>query len=88
MLATGITRAMKIAAVRAVADLARVGHGDVVASAHGVADLVSGPDYPIPKPFDPRLWCTWRPQWRRRRCSPVATRPVENFEAYALSCSG
>jgi malate dehydrogenase (oxaloacetate-decarboxylating)(NADP+) len=48
--ATTITRAMEIAAVRAIAGLARMGHSDVVASAYGIADLTFGPDYLIPKP--------------------------------------
>jgi malate dehydrogenase (oxaloacetate-decarboxylating)(NADP+) len=82
--ATSITRAMEIAAVRAVADLARAGHGDVVASAHGVAELVFGPDYLIPKPFDPRLMVHVAPAVAKAAMeSGVATRPVDDFEAYA-----
>src|SRR5690606_23998071 len=52
---TTITREMEIAAVHAIAELARMGHSDVVASAYGIEDLSFGPEYLIPKPFDPRL---------------------------------
>src|SRR5690606_4177849 len=53
--ATTITRCMEIAAVRAIAELARQEQSDIVASAYDVEDLSFGPDYLIPKPFDPRL---------------------------------
>ncbi|MGK4818444.1 malic enzyme-like NAD(P)-binding protein, partial [Salmonella enterica] len=53
--ATTITREMEIAAVHAVAELARQEQSDIVASAYGIQDLSFGPEYLIPKPFDPRL---------------------------------
>ena len=53
--ATTINEAMKIAAVEAIAGLARVEASEVVAAAYGGAAPVFGPDYIIPKPFDPRL---------------------------------
>ncbi len=54
--ATTITRQMEIAAVHAIADLARQEQSDIVAAAYGgMEDLAFGPEYLIPKPFDPRL---------------------------------
>src|SRR5690606_34325645 len=53
--ATTITREMEIAAVDAVAELARAEMSDVVATAYGASNLAFGPEYLIPKPFDPRL---------------------------------
>ncbi len=53
--ATTITREMEAAAVRAIAQLAREESSDVVASAYGISNLSFGPEYLIPKPFDPRL---------------------------------
>src|SRR4029450_10922016 len=53
--ATTINEPMKLAAVRAIAELARVEVSDVVASAYGGQNLRFGPEYLIPKPFDPRL---------------------------------
>ncbi len=53
--ATTINEAMKLACVRALADLALAEPSDVVAAAYGETTLTFGPDYFIPKPFDPRL---------------------------------
>ena len=53
--ATTITDAMEIAAVHAIAELAQAEQSDVVAAAYGGANLSFGPEYLIPKPFDPRL---------------------------------
>src|SRR5690242_20772366 len=53
--ATAINEAMKLAAVEALANLAKAPPSDVVAAAYGEAPLTFGPDYIIPKPFDPRL---------------------------------
>ncbi len=53
--ATTITREMEIAAVRAIADLAQAEQSDIVANAYGISNLSFGPEYVIPKPFDPRL---------------------------------
>ena len=50
-----INEAMKLAAVEAIAELARVEASEVVAAAYGGTAPVFGPDYIIPKPFDPRL---------------------------------
>ena len=53
--ATTITREMEIAAANALAELARQEQSDIVATAYGIQDLSFGPEYLIPKPFDPRL---------------------------------
>src|SRR5207244_12665199 len=59
--ATTIHEPMKLAAVRAIADLAMAEQSDLVAAACGVEDVKFGPDYLIPKPFDPRLIVTIAP---------------------------
>ncbi|MCL4799543.1 MAG: NADP-dependent malic enzyme [Burkholderiales bacterium] len=81
--ATQINEAMKIAAVRAIADLATAEQSEIVAAAYGQADLKFGPEYLIPKPFDPRLIATIAPAVAQAAMtSGVATRPIEDFEAY------
>ncbi len=81
--ATTITREMEIAAVNAVAELARVEQSDVVASAYGASNLSFGPEYLIPKPFDPRLIAIIAPAVAKAAMdSGVATRPIKDFVAY------
>ena len=81
--ATTITREMEVAAVRAVADLARAEQSDVVAVAYGTRGLSFGPEYLIPKPFDPRLIVKIAPAVARAAMdSGVATRPIADFDAY------
>ncbi|MCD6680684.1 MAG: NADP-dependent malic enzyme [Burkholderiaceae bacterium] len=81
--ATTITRSMEIAAVHAIADLARVEMSDIVATAYGAHDLSFGPDYLIPKPFDPRLIVRIAPAVAQAAMlAGVATRPIEDFDAY------
>ncbi len=81
--ATTITRTMEIAAVHAIADLARDELSDIVATAYGAADLSFGPEYLIPKPFDPRLIARIAPAVARAAMqSGVATRPIADFDAY------
>ena len=81
--ATTITRTMEIAAVNAVAELARAEISDVVAAAYGAPDLAFGPEYLIPKPFDPRLIARIAPAVAKAAMdSGVATRPVADFDAY------
>jgi malate dehydrogenase (oxaloacetate-decarboxylating)(NADP+) len=81
--ATSINEPMKLAAVRALADLATVEQSDVVAAAYGGQDLRFGPEYLIPKPFDPRLIVQIAPAVARAAMdSGVATRPIADFEAY------
>jgi malate dehydrogenase (oxaloacetate-decarboxylating)(NADP+) len=81
--ATTITRAMEIATVNAIAELARQEQSDVVATAYGVHDLAFGPEYLIPKPFDPRLIVKIAPAVARAAMeSGVASRPIADMEAY------
>jgi len=81
--ATSITTAMEIAAVHALAGLAREEQSDIVASAYGVADVSFGPEYLIPKPFDPRLITRIAPAVAQAAmASGVATRPINDIQAY------
>ncbi|MEO8298411.1 MAG: NADP-dependent malic enzyme [Burkholderiales bacterium] len=81
--ATTITDEMEIAAVRAIADLARAEQNDVVAAAYGGETLSFGPDYLIPKPFDPRLMMQIAPAVAEAaRASGVAVRPITDLRAY------
>jgi malate dehydrogenase (oxaloacetate-decarboxylating)(NADP+) len=82
--ATTITRAMEIATVHAIADLARQEQSDVVASAYNNEDLSFGPEYLIPKPFDPRLIVKIAPAVARAAIAGgVAMRSIADFDAYA-----
>jgi len=82
--ATTITREMEIAAVHAIAELAQAEQSDVVATTYGVTNLAFGPDYLIPKPFDPRLMLKIAPAVARAaEASGVALRPVKDMAAYA-----
>ncbi len=81
--ATTINEAMKIACVRALADLAQAESSDVVAAAYGGEALGFGPDYLIPRPFDPRLIVELAPAVAKAAMdSGVATRPIDDFAAY------
>ena len=81
--ATRISREMEIAAVNAVAELAREEHSEVVSAAYGTAGEGFGPEYLIPKPFDPRLISRIAPAVARAAMdSGVASRPIENFDSY------
>ncbi len=81
--ATTINEPMKVAAVEAIAALARAEASDVVASAYGGAQTGFGPDYIIPKPFDPRLILSIAPAVARAAMdSGVARRPITDFDAY------
>jgi malate dehydrogenase (oxaloacetate-decarboxylating)(NADP+) len=81
--ATTITRPMEVAAVQAIAELARHEQSDIVASAYGIKDLSFGPEYLIPKPFDPRLLVRIAPAVARAAMeSGVALRPIADFDAY------
>ncbi|MDF0605906.1 NADP-dependent malic enzyme [Neisseriaceae bacterium TC5R-5] len=82
--ATAINEEMKLATVRAIADLAMAEQNDVVASAYGDQSLSFGPEYVIPKPFDPRLIVKIAPAVAKAAMdSGVATRPIKDFDAYA-----
>jgi malate dehydrogenase (oxaloacetate-decarboxylating)(NADP+) len=81
--ATGINERMKIACVHALADLARVEASDVVAKAYGGQEMNFGPEYLIPRPFDPRLVMAIAPAVAKAAMeSGVATRPIKNFDTY------
>ena len=81
--ATTITEAMKLACVRAIAELAHAEQSDIVAQAYAGEDLSFGPEYLIPKPFDPRLMVIVPPAVAKAAMeSGVATRPIADFDAY------
>jgi malate dehydrogenase (oxaloacetate-decarboxylating)(NADP+) len=86
--ATTINEEMKLACVKAIAELAQAEQSDIVASAYGGAELSFGPEYIIPKPFDPRLIVKIAPAVARAAMeSGVATTPIEDFDAYVASLS-
>ena len=81
--ATTITRGMELAAVRAMADLARDEQSEVVTAAYGTEGISFGPEYLIPKPFDPRLIIKIAPAVARAAMDDgVATRPILDMDAY------
>ncbi len=86
--ATKITEAMKLACVRQIADLAKSETSDEVAAAYAGQELSFGPDYLIPKPFDSRLILKIAPAVAQAAAdSGVATRPIEDMEAYKENLS-
>jgi malate dehydrogenase (oxaloacetate-decarboxylating)(NADP+) len=81
--ATRITEAMKLACVSAIAELAEAEANDAVAAAYAGQDLSFGPDYIIPKPFDPRLMAAIAPAVAAAAAaSGVAARPIADMDAY------
>lgn len=81
--ATTITRGMEVAAVKAVAELAQVEQSEIVTSVYGNDNLSFGPDYLIPKPFDPRLITVIAPAVAKAAMDDgVALRPIKDFDAY------
>jgi malate dehydrogenase (oxaloacetate-decarboxylating)(NADP+) len=87
--ATTITDAMEIAAVRAIADLARAEQSEVVAAAYAGQSLAFGPEYLIPKPFDPRLMIKIAPAVAQAAAeSGVAQRPIADLDAYREKLQG
>ena len=81
--ATTVNEAMKLASVRALADLAMAEQSDIVAMAYGEQNLRFGPEYLIPRPFDPRLIVMIAPAVAKAAMdSGVATRPIADFAAY------
>ncbi|MEM5439559.1 NADP-dependent malic enzyme [Paraburkholderia diazotrophica] len=82
--ATTITEEMKLACVRAIAELAEeTDQGDEVAKAYEGHSLEFGPEYLIPKPFDPRLIIKIAPAVAQAAMdSGVATRPIQDMDAY------
>jgi malate dehydrogenase (oxaloacetate-decarboxylating)(NADP+) len=84
--ATTINDEMKLACVRAIADLAMAESSELVAKAYGEAPMRFGPEYLIPKPFDPRLISEIAPAVAEAAMdSGVATRPIDDLEAYRQS---
>jgi malate dehydrogenase (oxaloacetate-decarboxylating)(NADP+) len=84
--ATTITAEMELAAVRAIAELAQAEASDIVALAYGGQDLKFGPEYLIPRPFDPRLIGMIAPAVAKAAMeSGVATRPLADLDAYRAS---
>jgi malate dehydrogenase (oxaloacetate-decarboxylating)(NADP+) len=81
--ATSINEEMKIACVEAIAELAMAEPSEIVAKAYGGSNMKFGPDYIIPKPFDPRLIIRIAPAVAKAAIeSGVATRPIEDFKVY------
>ncbi|MBT9499791.1 MAG: NADP-dependent malic enzyme [Burkholderiaceae bacterium] len=81
--ATTINDEMEIAAVRAIAELAQAEQSEVVAAAYAGANLSFGPEYLIPKPFDPRLMMKIAMAVAQAAMdSGVASRPIQDMEAY------
>ncbi|HJT11054.1 MAG TPA: phosphate acyltransferase, partial [Dongiaceae bacterium] len=81
--ATAINQEMKIACVKAIADLAKAEASDIVANAYGGETPAFGRDYLIPRPFDPRLIVQIAPAVAKAAMdSGVATRPITDWPAY------
>lgn len=81
--ASTITSEMEIAAVHAIADLAQAEQSEVVAAAYAGETLAFGPEYLIPKPFDPRLMMKIAPAVVQAAvASGVAQRPITDMDAY------
>lgn len=81
--ATTVTKEMEIAAVYAIADLAQAERSEEVATAYAGQPLDFGPEYLIPKPFDPRLMLTVAPAVAKAAAdSGVAQRPIADYDAY------
>jgi malate dehydrogenase (oxaloacetate-decarboxylating)(NADP+) len=81
--ATTINEPMKLAAVHAIASLALAEQSDVVAQAYGSERVSFGPEYLIPRPFDPRLIVKIAPAVAKAAMdSGVATDPIKDFPAY------
>ncbi|MFM7050176.1 MAG: malic enzyme-like NAD(P)-binding protein, partial [Polynucleobacter sp.] len=81
--ATTITTEMEIAAVKAIAKLAQAEQSDVVAAVYSSENLAFGPDYLIPKPFDPRLITAIAPAVAKAAMDGgVASRPIKDFALY------
>ena len=87
--ATDINEEMKLACVHAIADLATAESSELVAKAYGGEPAPFGPENLIPKPFDPRLIIKIAPAVARAAMeSGVATRPIEDFDAYRQRLTG
>ena len=86
--ATTINKAMQLACVRALAELARQPHSQEETAAYGDQQIGFGPEYLIPKPFEPRLLLTLPLAVAKAAMeSGVATRPIQDFAAYHTQLS-
>lgn len=86
--ATCINEEMKLACVKAIANLARAELSDIVARAYDGQDMRFGKNYLIPKPFDPRLMIELAPAVAKAAMETgVATRPLEDMDAYTQKLS-
>ncbi|MDB5922045.1 MAG: hypothetical protein JWN13_981, partial [Betaproteobacteria bacterium] len=86
--ATTINREMELAAVYAIAELAQAEQSDIVALAYGEQHISFGPEYLIPRPFDPRLIGRIAPAVAKAAMdSGVATRPIDDLEVYRERCN-
>jgi malate dehydrogenase (oxaloacetate-decarboxylating)(NADP+) len=85
--ATAINEEMKLAATRALANLAKEDVPDSVCRAYGVARLEFGPDYLIPKPFDPRVLSGKLLPWPKLPCAPVWRRNRSTSKTTASNSS-
>ena len=82
--ANQINEAMKLAAVRALAELAKSPVPDIVNMAYGEKNILFGADYIIPKPLDPRLLSTVAPAVAKAAMeSGIAKIKIEDWDAYA-----
>ncbi len=86
--ATTINTEMELAAVKAIAGLAQAETSEQVALAYGIESISFGPEYIIPRPFDPRLIARVAPAVAQAAmASGVATRPIADLDAYRDSLS-
>ena len=84
--ATSITTEMELAAVHAIADLAQAETSEQVAQAYGIESISFGPEYLIPRPFDPRLIARIAPAVAKAAMdSGVASRPLADLDGYRES---
>lgn len=87
--ATAINEQMKVAAAHALADLAKEDVPDSVCRAYGVSKFTFGPEYIIPKPFDPRVLLWEAPAVAKAAVETgVATHPIKDFDKYQESLEG
>jgi len=87
--ASTINEPMKLAAVKALAELTRLPVPDIVNMAYNASDIAFGSNYIIPKPFDPRLLATVAPAVARAAMeSGVARKPIIDWEQYANELNG
>ena len=83
--ATSINEAMKLAAVRALAELTKTTVPEIVNMAYNETNIAFGPNYIIPKPLDPRLISTISPAVAKAAIeSGVAQKPITDWDGYVI----